>query len=292
MRTPRPAGEPTRGTTAPNRLRRVDRYLTGPLSGALRRAADPLVVDLGFGTSPVTTLELAGRLVAVRPDVEVVGVEIDPARVAAARPFGRPGLSFVHGGFELPLSGRRPVLVRALNVLRQYPEGQVGVHWARLCGRLAPGGSLVEGTSSESGRRACWVTLGPDGPLTLTLATRLSDLQRPSELAERLPKALIHRNVEGERVRALLQTLDDAWAAAAPLATFGVRQRWLATVEAVRAAGWPVRHGPTRWRLGELTVDWSAIRRSQGEGGAWVEGSGSGAGAPPPVISPARRARL
>jgi hypothetical protein len=259
VRAPRPVGDVTRGTTAPNRLRRVDRYLAGPLAGALRRAADPLVVDLGFGASPVTTVELATRLSAVRSDVEVVGVEIDPVRVRAAQSEARPGLAFVHGGFELPPDGRRPVLVRALNVLRQYPEDEAAGHWSRLAGRLAPGGYLVEGTSSESGRRACWVTLGPGGPLTLTLATRLADLQRPSELAERLPKALIHRNVDGERIHALLCALDAAWAAQAVVAPFGVRQRWLAAVATVRDTGWPVLHGPTRWRLGEVTVPWSAV---------------------------------
>jgi hypothetical protein len=54
--------------------------------------------------------------------------------------------------------------------------------------------------------------------------------------------------------------LDDGWAAAAPYAPFGPRQRWLRTVAAVRAGGWPVRDRPARWRLGELTVPWSAVR--------------------------------
>ena len=74
----------TRGTTNPNRLRRLDRWLAGPAAAALRTATDPLVVDLGYGASPVTTIELADRLVRVRPDVEVVGLEIDPERVRAA----------------------------------------------------------------------------------------------------------------------------------------------------------------------------------------------------------------
>ena len=31
------------------------------------------------------------------------------------------------------------------------------------------------------------------------------------------------------------------------------------TVRELREAGWPVRDGVARWRLGELTVDWSAV---------------------------------
>ena len=52
-----PVGQVTRGTTGTNRLRRVDRWIAR--HPALRRAADPLVVDLGYGASGVTALELA-----------------------------------------------------------------------------------------------------------------------------------------------------------------------------------------------------------------------------------------
>jgi SAM-dependent methyltransferase len=221
----------TRGTTNPNRLRRVDRWLAGPCSDALNGAIDPLVVDLGYGASPVTTRELYDRLAAVRPDAEVVGIEIDPVRVADAQPYTLDRLSFRHGGFELPLDGRRPVLIRAMNVLRQYDESQVAGAWQQLLGRLAPGGLLVEGTCDELGRLAGWVTLDPTGPRTLTLAAHLRSLERPAALAERLPKALIHRNIAGEPVHALLRALDRAWDVAAPYAAFGPRQRWS---EAVR----------------------------------------------------------
>ena len=78
-------------------------------------------------------------------------------------------------------------------------------------------------------------------------------------MAERLPKALIHRNVPGERIHDLLTELDRQWAVAAPLAVYGASQRWIAAVEALRAAGWPVHGGRTRWRLGELTLDWAAV---------------------------------
>jgi hypothetical protein len=81
----------------------------------------------------------------------------------------------------------------------------------------------------------------------------------PSDLAERLPKALIHRNVEGERIHALLRTLDRCWAGAAPHGAFGARQRWIATVRAARESGVEVLDGVTRWRLGELTVPWAAV---------------------------------
>ncbi|MCO5993219.1 class I SAM-dependent methyltransferase [Actinoallomurus rhizosphaericola] len=340
-RPPRPEGVITRGTTAPNRLRRADRWIVSVHGPLLRRAERPLVVDLGFGASPVTTAELFGRLRVVHPRVEVVGIEIDPARVAAAKPREREGLSFRLGGFELPVD-RPPTLVRAFNVLRQYGEGEAWAAWERLCAGLAPDGVLVEGTCAETGRRAAWVTLGardadgtpaagagrstgggrgpaalrdagrvqgadavrdaaaargtdavrdaaaargtdavrgagavrrrdarPGGaePRTITLAAHLPTLSRPSDLAERLPKTLIHRNVPGERVHELLAAFDRAWAAAAPQSVFGPRQRWVTAVQLL-ARDHPVLTAPpyggrARWRLGEVTLPWSAVAPDQ-----------------------------
>lgn len=257
----RAQGLPTRGTTNPNRLRRVDRWVTGThrVATVLRGSADPLVVDLGYGASPVTSVELLGRLRTIRPDVRVLGVELDPERVTAAAPAADPPwLEFRRGGFEL--AGARPVLLRAFNVLRQYPEPEVATAWQAMVGRLAPGGLLVEGTCDEIGRRCCWLTADATGPRTFTMACRPADLARPSELAERLPKALIHRNVPGERVHALLAELDGCWANAAPFAPFGPRARWVEAVRGLAAKGWPVLDRPRRWRLGEITLPWSAVR--------------------------------
>jgi hypothetical protein len=108
------------------------------------------------------------RLRTAEPRCEVVGIEIDPARVAAAKPYERSGLTFRHGGFEVPTQDR-PAMIRAANVLRQYDEDEVAAVWSRLCGRLAPGGLLVEGTCDEIGRRHVWVALGPEGPRTARL---------------------------------------------------------------------------------------------------------------------------
>jgi len=258
----RPVGAATRGTTFPNRLRRVDNWIVYALGDALRGAPDPLVVDLGYGETPVTTVELGARLAAVRRDVRVIGLEIDPERVAAASGVvDLPRLDFRHGGFEL--AGLRPMIVRALNVLRQYDEADVRGAWDTIAGNLAEGGVLIDGTCDELGRLCAWLTISagpkPACPISLTLAASLSTLQRPAAFAERLPKALIHHNVAAERVHEFLRALDDAWAMAAPYSAFGVRQRFAMTVAAARDAGWPIRPEPRRWRLGELTVPWTAV---------------------------------
>ncbi|WP_448641240.1 class I SAM-dependent methyltransferase [Geodermatophilus sp. URMC 63] len=254
----RALGLPTRGTTNANRLRRVDRWILATQVPRLRDAARPLVVDLGYGSSAVTTLELAERLTPEVPGLEVVGLEIDPARVAAvAEDRDPPRIDFRTGGFEL--AGLQPVLVRAFNVLRQYDEASAARAWETMRAALGPGGLLVEGTCDEWGRRATWVALDADGPLMLTLAARVADLDRPSDLAERLPKALVHHNVPGRPVHGFLRALDAAWAAAAGLATFGPRQRWAAAVQTLADEGWPLVGSTRRWRHGELTVRWSAV---------------------------------
>ena len=253
-----PRGRITRGTTGTNRLRRVDRWIAAlPI---LRRTDDPLVVDLGYGASATTSLELHERLRTARTEVEVIGIEIDPDRVRIASASARPGVSFRLGGFEVPLpDGRRAAVIRALNVLRQYEEDEVPDAWRTMCARLQPGGVLVEGTCSELGRVASWVALDAAGPQTFTIALRLAGLEVPSIVAERLPKSLIHRNIPGERIHELLVELDRQWATHAALSVYGPTQRWIASVEGLRTAGWPVRDGRTRWRLGELTLSYAAV---------------------------------
>ena len=258
-------GDLTRGTTNPNRLRRVDRWILHAACGMLRKQADPLVVDLGYGATPVTTVELYSRLAKhVRADIEVVGIEIDPERVAAAQPLARLGLNFALGGFEIPTGDRQPALIRASNVLRQYDEEEVVAAWSTMTSRLAPGGMLVEGTCDEIGRRSTWVALasGQRFPDTFTMSLHIDSLEAPSDIAPRLPKCLIHRNVPGEPIYEFLRQFDDAWARSSHLIAFGARQRWVATVEQLAANGLPILDDKSRWRLGEVTVPWSLVAPS------------------------------
>jgi hypothetical protein len=220
-------------------------------------ATAPVAVDLGYGRLPVTTLELATRLRTIRPDVRVVGLEIDPDRVAAARDSGGGSVEFALGGFEL--AGLRPVLVRAFNVLRQYPEEAVAGAWRTMQSRLAPGGLVVDGTCDELGRRGCWVLLDRDGPVSLTLACDPRSIERPSDLAERLPKVLIHQNITGQPIHALLEAADRAWAAAAGQSVFGPRARWRAMREALAAAGIAVEPQRRNPRDAVLTVPWATV---------------------------------
>ena len=222
------------------------------------------VVDLGFGYSPVTALELHDRLTKeVRADLEVVGIEIDPERVAAAKSLSRPGLRFVHGGFDLPIPGKVDV-VRAANVLRQYDEAEVWPAWRAIGERLAPEGLIVDATCDEVGRIGTWLAVRkqPGGALTeesFTISVQVAAIERPSDVAARLPKSLIHHNIAGERVHDLLRVLDDAWSRTSGQRVFGPRAHFAAACEQAAAVGVPVLSSRARLRLGELTVPWSAV---------------------------------
>ncbi|MCZ9309544.1 class I SAM-dependent methyltransferase [Corynebacterium uberis] len=253
--TDAPVGVITRGTTGYNRLRRADRWMAHhpAIRDVLRRAEHPLAVDVGYGASHTTTVEWARWLRGVRPDVAVTGLEIDPDRVLPPR----DGVTFALGGFEL--AGLRPQVVRAFNVLRQYDVAQVHAAWHTVTSRLAAGGFFIEGTCDELGRRATWILLDAHGPRSLTLAWDPFDVERPSDLAERLPKALIHNNRPGQPIHEFLTLLDAAWDRAAGWSPYGPRVRWRHAHEDLRAAGVPIDPQRRRLRDNTITVAWSLV---------------------------------
>ena len=214
----RPMGQPTRGKTASERLRRLDAFLGAEESALLgRRDAAPFV-DVGFGEDPRTTIEAAARFRTVNPALRVIGVEIDRERVDAAQALGVPDIAFVHGGFDVARHVGEPArLIRAMNVLRQYEEKDVVPAWRAMGGGLAEGGLLVEGTSDPLGRllvvhrlRRERDDLVSEGVLFLASLKSLKDVR---DFQAVLPKRLIHRVTPGEPVFDLFEDWSAAWRA-------------------------------------------------------------------------------
>ena len=260
MAIKKPVGAITRGTTNPNRLRRVDRFIANLPQ---LKSRDCIVVDLGFGATPTTSIEMLQRLAQTNSTVTVVGIEIDRERVERGIPFQTKQLLFGLGGFEVPLpkplENKQVDVIRAMNVLRQYDESEVQASWQLMQTRIKADGVIVEGTSDELGRIASWVTLSKDKAESFTIALKLNEVDKPSKVAERLPKVLIHRNVDGEPIHRLLKELDDAWLRNSALSTFSPAQRFIATCRDLKAAGWPITNNQKRWALGELTLKFEAI---------------------------------
>jgi hypothetical protein len=235
----RPLGQPTRGKTAPNRLRKTDIFLAVAYTEWVRHMPG-LYVDLGYGAYPITSLETRQRLGRLNPRLQVLGVEIDPARVAAAEPYSRPGLAFRLGGFNLPLlPGETVGVIRAFNVLRQYDEAAVDEALRALGAALTPGGLLLEGTSDPLGRLLAFnlYQKQPAGALERTALVLAPSLQAgflPRQLRPVLPKNFIHHAEPGGRIDRFFA----AWHAAWQHARSGANsQRQVFALAALRLAG-------------------------------------------------------
>jgi hypothetical protein len=260
----RPQGQPTRGKTAGNRLRRVDTFLMRYDPALLQRMDGPFAraffVDLGYGALPTTTLESMRRLRLVNPALPVLGVEIDPERVVAAQPFVEDGLDFRLGGFNLPLrvwpDGARESVraVRAFNVLRQYEEDAVAPAYARLAEGVLPGGLLIEGTSDPPGR--LWVAnvmrrsksdaaaLGAWQREALVFSTNFRQPFDLTAFQAVLPKNLIHRVVPGEVIYAFFEAWKRAAAVTASHHVWGARAWFAASVVHLAQSGYAINLRP------------------------------------------------
>lgn len=261
----KPEGLPTRGKTASNRLRRVDNFLLLYEPSLLTRTdglfADALFVDLGYGFDARTTLESAARFRRLNPGLKILGVEIDPERVEAARPFADARTFFRLGGFNLPLQqGEHVRLIRAFNVLRQYEEEAFAPAYERLAEYVLPGGLMVEGTSDPFGSIWCanlvrrvlesWSAPREDRQLAaglqhwkheaLVFSTNFRQGFEAGEFQTILPKNLIHRVVQGEPIFDFFETWKACAAETSAMKTYGVRQWFVAAAERMAERGYAV----------------------------------------------------
>ncbi len=102
------------------------------------------VLDAGCGTGRVA-IELARR------GIDVVGVDLDPAMLAAARAKA-PGLTWVEADLAgLDLGRSFEVVVMAGNVVCFVSPGTEGAVVAAAARHVAPGGRLVAGFTLERG---------------------------------------------------------------------------------------------------------------------------------------------
>lgn len=248
----RPVGQPTRGKTALNRLRQVDVYVAlawaSALTGWETRVESPLVVDVGYGAQAWTALEMRDRWLPLHPRLRLLGVEIDPERVAAAQPFIQPGvIDFRIGGFNLTdvLHGEPAHLIRAYNVLRQYDESAVPAALVTMGQALAPGGLLIEGTSTPTGRLVVFDVYqrGTDGDLRhreLVFGTNFRQAVDPAAFQAILPKRLIH-HAQDAAPGAFFAAWRASLARARGAGLTGARRQWGYAVDALRERyGYPV----------------------------------------------------
>jgi hypothetical protein len=274
----KPEGQPTRGKTTSNRLRRVDHFILLYEPSHLTRTdglfADSMFVDLGYGFDARTTLESAARFRRLNPNLKILGVEIDKERVEVALPFADEKTFFRLGGFNLPLKeGEHVRLIRAFNVLRQYEEKDFAPTYERLAQYVLPGGLMIEGTSNPFGsiwaanlvRRLGIVTLSeakslehaqtetlrsPDDSLRVTEAgwkfealvfsTNFRLGFEVEEFQTILPKNLIHHVLPGEEIYDFFEEWKQSAKETSAVKTYGVRQWFIAAAESLVGKGYKV----------------------------------------------------
>ncbi|HMB25575.1 MAG TPA: hypothetical protein VKP08_22195 [Anaerolineales bacterium] len=258
----KPEGQPTRGKTADNRLRRVDNFIPLYESSLLTRTdglfARSLFVDLGYGFDARTTLESTTRFRRVNPDLPILGVEIEKDRVEAALPYADEKTFFRLGGFNLPMKeGEHVRLIRAFNVLRQYDEKDFAPAYERLAQYVLPGGLMIEGTSNPFGSVWCAnvarkvmesasllaAKTTDRGPWTMEALVFSTNFRLGFEITDFqavLPKNYIHHVVPGEPIYEFFEAWKASAAETAAMKTYGLRQWFVHAAEALRRKGYTV----------------------------------------------------
>jgi hypothetical protein len=246
----KPEGQPTRGKTASNRLRRVDNFILLYEPSLLTRTdglfSQSLFVDLGYGFDARTTLESAARFRRVNPDLPILGVEIEKERVEAALPYADEKTFFRLGGFNLPLKeGERVRLIRAFNVLRQYEEKDFAPAYERLAQYVLPGGLMIEGTSNPFGSIWCANVVRKEEPgdwrlealvfsTNFRLGFDLTDFQAV------LPKNFIHHMVRGEPIYDFFEAWKQSAAETSAMKAYGLRQWFIQSTESLAQKGYKI----------------------------------------------------
>ena len=249
IRHKRPLGETTRGKTACNRLRHLDIFMMLYDPFLITDRSESVVIDLGYGAEPFTTLEMAQRLRRLNPQLNVIGVEIEPDRVERAKPYIDELTDFRLGGFDIPLLRHERVrLIRAFNVLRQYDESAVAESHTIMGHYLLPGGLLLEGTSDPFGRVTVANLLrkplsAPSDeqliPEALLFSINLQTGFDISLVQAVLPKNYIHRMIPGEPIHAFFEDWKRAVRETASSKIWGNRYWFIESCRRLRAMGPP-----------------------------------------------------
>jgi hypothetical protein len=224
----------------------VDTYIALAHAQTLS-SGTPLIIDVGYGAQAWTALEMWERWQSLNPRLRLLGVEIDPERVAAALPYQQPGsIEFRLCGFNVRdvLDGRKARLIRAYNVLRQYDESAVPQALATMAHALEPGGLLIEGTSTPSGRLAVFDVYRQQAnglqQLELVFGTNFRDSADPIEFQAILPKRLIH-HAQAAQPAAFFDAWRQTLRLARGLGQGGLRRQWWIAAQLLREKyGYPI----------------------------------------------------
>jgi hypothetical protein len=172
-------------------------------------SAPGILVDVGFGTSAITTHELSVAF----PRHAVIGLERDAQRVeAAAREF--PGLRVRRGDLDVLPDGGALVL-RIANVARGLTREQAKVLHVQAGAKLTEGGVVLEGSTDVEGHVAAFFSLRRrSGALACEALVFATDGARgfsPWLFRDVLPRALRRDVRAGTPIHQLLTHWEACW---------------------------------------------------------------------------------
>jgi hypothetical protein len=198
-----------RARTRAGRLHAFDRWLS--LDERPLLATPGQLVDVGFGSSAVTTHELASAV----PGHPVVGLELDAARVdAGRREF--PGLDLRAGGLDT-MAPTPSLVVRVANVARGLTKDDADRLHAQLVPWLVEGGVGLEGSTDVEGHvSSFWVLRRRGGEVVREALVFHTDFARgfsPWLFRDVLPRALRRDVKAGTPIAAFFEAWADAWEA-------------------------------------------------------------------------------
>lgn len=197
------------------------------------------IVDVGYGESPVTTLELARALRSAGRGLRVIGIERE------ARPDLEHEVELLAGDFSTCGQLAPTAVVRAMNVLRGYREEEVPAIHAALGAGLVEGGLLIEGSSDTDGHvTVVWLLRKRAGVLAREALLFHTDFERgfsPWLFRDWLPRDLRRRAQPGTTIHSLLSRWDEQATGTTP------QERFVRSLPGVvSATDWEMEHGFAR----------------------------------------------
>ena len=192
-----------------------------------------LIVDFGYGESPITTIELCEAI--GRPVIGIETEELPP----------QENCRFLKGDFSTCATLGPTAVVRAMNVLRGYREDEVPALHEALGAALIEGGLLLEGSTDTEGHvTVVGLMRKRSGQLRREALLFHTDFSRgfsPWLFRDWLPRDLRRSVRPGTAIQSLLTTWDSQVKGESP------RERFASSVHGVvEATPWELDRGFAR----------------------------------------------
>lgn len=239
----------TRGKTKPNRH---SLWLTWFAEQYNQREpfSDRSIIDLGYGEKPYSVLELHEASRGFDSPPSIIGVESANHRHQQALAEGHPEISFIlDENVDFSRYRPPPKLIRALNVLRQYPPHEVAAirrGWLST----SPGDVLLtEGTTDRDGDTLAMWCQSHEAPSTLVFGVTGRRGFAPDQLRAVLPNDLRWLHPKPMWLERLFEDWTLAWATTD--STKDPLDRFTRSVERLntRHPAW-IRTAPAFWARG------------------------------------------